>query len=472
MDVSVVIPSFNRAEQLRFTLKALLGQTLSRAAFEIIVVDDGSTDETRVVVEEFQAVRRLSYIKVTNGPQGAAKARNAGIRSAESDVIVFLDADVLASPNLVESHLQFHRTFANVVVLGPVFASQVTPDSWPLQTACPEEWNFDDASSLFLRAASAQSLRDHREPVFRALERGELDLVAPWAYFWTTNVSAKKATLEAVALFDENFDGKGSEDLELGYRLHQYGCTTKMAWAAEGFHQPHSRDWTEQIRQDRSHEVYFLKKFSELGPEALAAFDCGNMNPILVELEALASANLLADYPAWDVDLSAMGLNPAYKKNLLIGAGRGQLLQTKRFQFALELNRQSIEHLERHFPYVQVHRMLGIALPFDDDTFDAVLITDLWRYLPETLTARILQESLRVGKHVFLMKTSEWKVSPVNGLADAIKVHDHPYWERSVYISRTFHDYCFRELAPATDHTLPHAGLFEVFGKHGLGQRF
>lgn len=95
VSVSVVIPVFNGGALLAETLQSTLGQTLSP---EIIVVDDGSTDDTAQTVRSFPTVR---YHQVPNG--GAGRARNAGVALAQGEWTAFCDADDLWRPAYLET---------------------------------------------------------------------------------------------------------------------------------------------------------------------------------------------------------------------------------------------------------------------------------------------------------------------------------------------------------------------------------
>ncbi len=90
---SVVIPTYNRASFVGKTIQSLLAQTYSH--FEIIVVDDGSTDDTEAVVRGIRS-DKLTYHKKKNGERAAA--RNTGARLAKGDYVNFFDSDDLAYP--------------------------------------------------------------------------------------------------------------------------------------------------------------------------------------------------------------------------------------------------------------------------------------------------------------------------------------------------------------------------------------
>ena len=98
---SIVIPAYNASKTLSQCLESLVKQTDKFKNFEIIVVDDGSTDETPQIVKGFQGVKLISQQN-----QGPAVARNKGAEEAEGDIIIFIDSDCVAFPNWIEEMLK------------------------------------------------------------------------------------------------------------------------------------------------------------------------------------------------------------------------------------------------------------------------------------------------------------------------------------------------------------------------------
>ncbi len=103
--ISVVVPTYNRSESLRDTLEGLKIQSLDGVGpdFEVIVVDNHSTDRTREVVEEIRKDFGKPLHYVFEGRQGVAYARNAGVRKAKGEIIAFSDDDVIPDPNWLQS---------------------------------------------------------------------------------------------------------------------------------------------------------------------------------------------------------------------------------------------------------------------------------------------------------------------------------------------------------------------------------
>src|SRR6266852_2636294 len=96
--LSIVIPTFNRASTLACTIDRIESQTVSCEDYEVIVVDNASTDDTRIVLEAKS--RKYVNLKSLFQPKpGAAATRNAGLRQAVGEIVLFIDNDIVAEPD-------------------------------------------------------------------------------------------------------------------------------------------------------------------------------------------------------------------------------------------------------------------------------------------------------------------------------------------------------------------------------------
>jgi glycosyltransferase involved in cell wall biosynthesis len=106
--VSVIIPTYNRANLLPRAIKSVLNQTFRD--FELIIVDDGSTDNTRELVERFQKKdSRIKYFYKENG--GPGSARNFGVKNARGNFVIFLDSDDMFLSGLLEEEIKYTNEF-------------------------------------------------------------------------------------------------------------------------------------------------------------------------------------------------------------------------------------------------------------------------------------------------------------------------------------------------------------------------
>jgi len=97
--ISVIVPSFNRRSEIEALLNSLDQQKLSFDEFEVVVVDDGSTDDTQECVGTFIDAKRLTIQFIRQDHKGPGAARNLGMENARGDVFVFIDSDCTAPPD-------------------------------------------------------------------------------------------------------------------------------------------------------------------------------------------------------------------------------------------------------------------------------------------------------------------------------------------------------------------------------------
>ena len=197
--ISVIIPTYNRASLLERSLESLTGQTLPRDEFEVIVVDDGSSDWTQTVCTKLSDRLPLRYFRIENS--GISAAKNLGVFAAHAPLLLFFDDDDIADPGLLEAHVETHREHPDeqVAVLG------YTTWDPELEVTPIMEHVTEIGQHLFS---------------YKNLEDGQrLD----YTYFWGGRSSCKRALLTTHGSFDQ--DMSGIEDMELGFRLARQGLS-------------------------------------------------------------------------------------------------------------------------------------------------------------------------------------------------------------------------------------------------------
>lgn len=198
---SIIVPTFNRNSLILRTLFSLIGQTIPGDNYEIIIVDDGSTDETAVYIGQFidsHPGYKIRYFRQENA--GAAVARNRGIKESRGEIIFFTDDDCVVPDDWMEKMLQVYETYPEVVAVGGwAFAHSANAsifDKYRMSQAPP-------LKSLFFTNSPSQNVVCN-----------------------TANLSVKKGILEKVGGFSEYLKSAGYEDYELGLRIPESGYTT------------------------------------------------------------------------------------------------------------------------------------------------------------------------------------------------------------------------------------------------------
>jgi len=209
---SVIIPSYNRRATLEMVLRGLEQQTLPSDSFEVIVVLDGSTDDSAAMLERRQASGRLTYLRWHWQPNsGQAAARNTGVSLAQARVVLFLDNDIVPEPDLLAAHLRWHTQNTSLAVLGDCRIVHEPPAS--LCHLGMWAWWED----LYHRRGLPG-----RQPGYRD--------------FCAGNVSLRREDFLRVGGFDADFRGYGGEDYELGYRLLRAGVRLVADRRAQAHH--------------------------------------------------------------------------------------------------------------------------------------------------------------------------------------------------------------------------------------------
>lgn len=241
MQLSVVIPTFERSEILKMTLGALAKQSLQKKDYEVIVVDDGSADQgkTKKVVESFvkRTELNLLYIRQKNEKQGAA--RNNGVKRAKGEVVLFLGDDIIpANVDFLKKHLDLHRRYPNKKygVLGftdwhpgitvNYFMKWLTHGSCVLKRYGGHQFAYEKLGGG----------PDGKDSFGNGISKTGHVKYADYNFFYTSNISLKRSLLLKEP-FDKAFSAYGWEDIELGYRLEKkYGFKLLYNPNAVGFH--------------------------------------------------------------------------------------------------------------------------------------------------------------------------------------------------------------------------------------------
>lgn len=216
MRATIQLCTYNRAALLERVLDACFEQRAPHDSYEVVVVNDGSTDATPDVLTRAARRATCALIVITQANAGLARGRNTGIARASGERIIFIDDDVLPTPQFVEEHLRSHDAHPLAIVRGAAINTE-SFDDLP-----PPVWTLRDYSGN---------------------------------YFWTTNVSVPLATMRAIGGFNETFAEYGWEDIDVGLRLRFSGVKAVFNKHALAYHfkpRPRSGNVKGMIAQARA----------------------------------------------------------------------------------------------------------------------------------------------------------------------------------------------------------------------------
>jgi GT2 family glycosyltransferase len=256
VELSVVIATRDRARYLQGALESLDAQTAA-PPFEVVVVDNGSSDGTRDAVAQFGARLNYPIVYLFEGDPNRGKARNRGIAAAAGNLVVFCDDDVRVPARWLAAHASAHAAASKASVVNGPILNVPSYDAMPKAT-------FANYSRAFL---------------------------------CTCNASVPRAALVAVGGFDERFDLYGWEDTELGVRLRESGLRWKFAWNAAIWHiKPPDENTLEVEVRKTLEKAQMARRFVEKHPSKRARMATGAYGLNAIRGKYLLPDALLAVY--------------------------------------------------------------------------------------------------------------------------------------------------------------------------------
>ncbi len=213
---TIQLCTYNRAALLERVLQGCFEQTVAPDVYEVVLVNDGSTDETLDVIERAREDAGVPFTVINQENSGLARGRNAGIAAARGSRIIFIDDDVLPVPTFVAEHLRLHAQHPHDIIRGAVINTQ-SFDELP-----PPIYTWRNYSGNF---------------------------------FWTSNVSVPLESLREIGAFNEEFSEYGWEDIDVGLRLRAHGLRSILNRDAIAFHykpSPRKDDVPRMLRQARA----------------------------------------------------------------------------------------------------------------------------------------------------------------------------------------------------------------------------
>ncbi len=275
MRASVIIRSKDEADRLRLTLASLANQSEKA---EVLVVNDGSTDHTVDVMTEAAAEMDLIAIH-HDQPAGRSDAANSGAARATGDILIFLDGDTLAAPDLVERHMQIHRQFSNVVVRGETLHLRSTRAFLNPETGSPKPGEEARVSRMSegerTRAVvTRQQIRHDFAAIHHRAQPGiypgygprkllelEMDALSnhpDCGVLWAAAAGSNQSVSRAAFLNSGGFHPELTinEHRELALRLCQRGLRM-TAVHARSYHMIHRSGWRDPLHEPSWEEIFY-----------------------------------------------------------------------------------------------------------------------------------------------------------------------------------------------------------------------
>ena len=278
--ISIIICTYNKAKYLDLTLSGYQAQTYKD--FEIVVVDDGSIDNTKDIINKYNDRLKIKYHKQEN--RGIAASRNAALNIAEGKYIIITDDDRIPSKDFVYQHKSTLDKNGKVVSIGKqgemlsIYCVGLAFDftfemniynRYPFLLSV-DEFQFFTAENVvdnFPGILEKYFLYDCEDNLFaRMLGSYGSNLSncgLAWSQAYGGNIAYNRNYLKYEISYDEYYKGYGCEDIDFSYQLYLSGYEFRLTENAVNYHQLHKRS-INQIREQFNNFNYFFSKYQHL----------------------------------------------------------------------------------------------------------------------------------------------------------------------------------------------------------------
>jgi GT2 family glycosyltransferase len=396
-DAAVVIPTYNRSEFLRKTLDSLAVQRYPHDAFEVVVADDGSSDDTTEVTRSFADRLRLRYCFQEDEGCRVAAARNLGAGLTNAEVFIFLDTGTIAGPDFVRAHVR-EQSQRGRAIAGYVYAYR----PWDPFPGLAEVLRAMRPEAVVQRYGHDSAFWDWRHDRYAAVDFDLTRLDVPWLLLMGANCSVRAEDFWAVGGFDDDFRAWGTEDLEIGLRLQQHGVpfgVSRAAWAIEG---PHERDTDANMQACRVNAPVFLEKHREPVGELLWwAFQRNVLWPVESAYRAVLDwTDQVRDWSVREeLEHAVKELSAVPGRVAVFGCG-GELPATLPRATLVDFDRHLLDQALAGGRHIG-HHAIGIRTSIPADSVDIVILTSRMRAMLGRWGNEIRAEAHRIGRRVY-----------------------------------------------------------------------
>lgn len=336
---------------------------------EIIIIDDHS-DKSFLEKLKCMEAENIKIYSVQKKRGNRSHNRNLGANIAKNEILIFIDGDISISGNALEQVRIAYSTRSEVAFIGMEHAMKFDEIQLELYLGRSDY-------KRQLESPNTQSDMYHH-PLLADWRADDLSDIQNAPFFWLRYYTSFCTVLKSVFFksggFDENFESWGAEDVDFGYRISLYGAIGYIP-EIHSLHIPHPRDSFRNELTNRRNTYYMVKKYKHWYFEALVIF----------------------------------GSTPAMFRYITFVLERMAKVQYTPLENFAQPNKLYVDVQQKVIWYDETAKkheweLLGIALPFENGSFEEVILSDNIFSYPEMLTIHILQEALRIGKYVYIQR--------------------------------------------------------------------
>ena len=367
-------------------LEALALQTFPLEQFEVVIIDDGSENNSKVIVDKYSDILTIRYQR-NEHTGNRSKNRNTGIVKSNSPILLFLDGDIIPEVDFVEQHYNSVKDNSRAICMGQRF--QLNPFNRELISNETIKNHFD-----IIRQLPAQT--DERCWYFKWLEMNGLSLHDQWFITYSNNISIWKDFYLELGGFDSKFTrGWGAEDIELGYRAYCNDGKIMINKDIVCYHIYHDDSFLSKKLQLKSNLEYFYNKYLDWETELFTY-----------------------EHFIWPINYAELRFAVITKKHLLsefnnikeiINHMSGRTINFGVIDPLVINNKLITCHLLSNYEGKSENSLslLGTKTNFNDKEFDLALVSENYALLGKEFFELVVAEASRVSKRIFIASEKE-----------------------------------------------------------------
>ncbi|MCK0473052.1 glycosyltransferase [Halalkalibacter sp. APA_J-10(15)] len=283
--ISVIVPTFNKLNELSLTLNSLINQTVSKEDFEVVIADDGSSEDVKSLLRLYPQIN-IKYTYQEDKGFRAAKARNMGMLHASGEIYLFIDSGVLLEQTCLQKHIDLHlESVEPLVVLGYTFGMNIKSDLDEMRDIIDN--NTINSAIMLMHE---RDMIDGREPLYKEHGDALYDWPAPWVALWSLHFSVRSSFLiEKKLSFDEYFTHWGCEDNDIGIALYKCGGKFVLDRNIKSIHYPSEKRSYDMFKDPsfkeafRTNQYYLVNKHQRDDVKMWYEKGMFNVNRLLLE---------------------------------------------------------------------------------------------------------------------------------------------------------------------------------------------
>lgn len=405
LDVSIIIPVYNKMEQLEQSLFFISNQMDSGISLEVVVSDDGSTQPVKDVIDSYSdQIPNLKYLYLERDKHSCrSRTRNVGIRESRGNILVFLDCGIVIPDFFIDRIVNRIGESRNMVLYPYVMGAFTDPNKEDMSVI--ENIKPSNLADICKQLKYHPQWEDMRTSHFELVDHDLNRMDVPWSMGWGGVVCASRDIVLQAGGFDETLKGWGAEDTDFSYQLHKHEALMYATDDIYTLHLPHPSDDNidQKIKSSYLNRKKMHMKHRTFDTEIYPYSADMHFDLIIAKFNRLVTHYYVPAYSDSLIELLNREYLQGAARTAVIGADSHAVLTTLDVSHVFLQNKGLLQRYECNWTEKEFVYLLGVDTLYPSKYFDVIIVTDYCRMLSEPLIGIMLKELYRISKKVVFL---------------------------------------------------------------------